>query len=258
MSSAGRYDSYIICTSPRSGSTLLCDLLANTGIAGKPESYFHKPSIESWLAHHNLASGDTIPERRALELIFNAAVSAGTSGTGIFGLRLQWPSLDFFAKKLAVLHPQPRGDKQRLNAAFGTVAFIHLTRVDKVDQAVSLVKAEQTGLWHRAADGSELERLSPPQAPVYDTARIAACFNEVTQSDQNWVQWFAREQIDTLRVTYEALAADPAETLGHLLAYLKLDSRAAVDVVPGVMKLADETSQNWVERFREEKSNNAG
>ncbi|MEM1201062.1 MAG: Stf0 family sulfotransferase, partial [Pseudomonadota bacterium] len=30
------FDAYVICTSPRSGSTLLCKLLAPTGIAGKP------------------------------------------------------------------------------------------------------------------------------------------------------------------------------------------------------------------------------
>ncbi|MBT6203829.1 MAG: sulfotransferase, partial [Rhodospirillaceae bacterium] len=40
-----RYQSYVICTSPRSGSTLLCSLLAATGLAGNPCSHFHDPSI---------------------------------------------------------------------------------------------------------------------------------------------------------------------------------------------------------------------
>ncbi|WP_425081109.1 Stf0 family sulfotransferase [Ruegeria arenilitoris] len=30
------FDSYLICRTPRSGSTLLCQLLAATGCAGKP------------------------------------------------------------------------------------------------------------------------------------------------------------------------------------------------------------------------------
>src|SRR3954453_1014417 len=29
--------SYLICTTPRSGSTLLCEALENTGVAGRPE-----------------------------------------------------------------------------------------------------------------------------------------------------------------------------------------------------------------------------
>ena len=32
--------SYLICTTPRSGSTFLSEALASTGVAGRPEEYF--------------------------------------------------------------------------------------------------------------------------------------------------------------------------------------------------------------------------
>src|SRR3954470_5825583 len=32
--------SYLVCATPRSGSTLLCHLLDQTGVAGHPEEYF--------------------------------------------------------------------------------------------------------------------------------------------------------------------------------------------------------------------------
>src|SRR5690242_19491713 len=32
--------SYLICATPRSGSTLLCEALINTDLAGRPEEYF--------------------------------------------------------------------------------------------------------------------------------------------------------------------------------------------------------------------------
>ncbi len=32
--------SYLVCATPRSGSTLLCKLLGQTGVAGHPEEYF--------------------------------------------------------------------------------------------------------------------------------------------------------------------------------------------------------------------------
>jgi len=38
-------NAYLICGTPRTGSTLLCDLLRATGIAGRPESYFRLPVI---------------------------------------------------------------------------------------------------------------------------------------------------------------------------------------------------------------------
>ena len=36
--SHARTDSYMICSTPRTGSTLLCELLESTGVAGRPES----------------------------------------------------------------------------------------------------------------------------------------------------------------------------------------------------------------------------
>ena len=32
--------SYIVCATPRSGSTLVCHALEETGVAGRPEEYF--------------------------------------------------------------------------------------------------------------------------------------------------------------------------------------------------------------------------
>jgi LPS sulfotransferase NodH len=32
--------SYLVCATPRSGSTLLCETLEQTGIAGRPREYF--------------------------------------------------------------------------------------------------------------------------------------------------------------------------------------------------------------------------
>lgn len=49
-----KFHSYVICTSPRSGSTLLCNMLAATGVAGKPKSYFHQGPITDWLSYLNL------------------------------------------------------------------------------------------------------------------------------------------------------------------------------------------------------------
>ncbi len=104
-----KYNSYALCTSPRSGSTLLCKLLAATGVAGNPDSYFHRPSISSWLADLGLARDPPAPDRELLEEIFRAAVAKGTLDTGIFGLRLQRHSFDFFTEKLVVRNGQYLG-----------------------------------------------------------------------------------------------------------------------------------------------------
>jgi len=244
------FNAYVICTSPRSGSTLLCKMLAATGVSGNPGSYFHRPSISDWLGHFNLAEDLSAPEIQTLARIFQAAIEKGSRGTGLFGLRLQRHSFDFFMQKLAVLHPEGATDLERLETAFGRTLFIHLTRQDKVDQAVSYVKAEQTGLWHRAPDGTELERLAPAREPDYNSQQILASYKTFKAYDLDWRTWFESQGIEPLCLTYDALSSDPLGTLRKCLHRLGVDPEAANGVTPGVAKLADETSRNWADRFR--------
>ncbi len=246
------YDSYVICTSPRSGSTLLCSLLAATGVAGNPDSHFHRPSIDDWLAEYRIAPAAGASEPEVLGQILQAAIAEGRGDTAIFGLRLQRHSFDYFTGKLAVLFPERSNDVDRLEAAFGRTLFIHLTRPDKVDQAVSYVKAQQTGLWHMAPDGTELERLSPPREPVYDGVELKACFETMTAYDREWEAWFEEQGIEPLRLSYEGLSADPIGILRGVLDRLGLDPDIANGVTLGVRKLADATNRDWVQRLRSE------
>ena len=66
-SGVAAFDSYIICTSPRSGSTLLCKLLEATGVAGVPGSHFHDPSISDWLGYYDIKEEPALGERETLE-----------------------------------------------------------------------------------------------------------------------------------------------------------------------------------------------
>ncbi|QDL92189.1 sulfotransferase [Paroceanicella profunda] len=247
-----RYQSYMICTAPRSGSTLLCSLLAATGVAGRPDSHFHRPSLADWQEAHGITPDAAAPERDILQAVVRAAIAEGSGDTGMFGLRMQRHSFDYFMASLAVLHPGLPDDVARIRAAFGHTLFIHLTRRDKVEQAVSLTRASQTGLWHVAPDGAELERLAPHREPAYDAEAIRAGVAEMTAADRDWEAWFAREGITPHRITYDALSADPAGTLGALLDRLVPGRDAARDVGPGTRKLADATSADWVARFRAE------
>jgi LPS sulfotransferase NodH len=243
-------DACLICTSPRSGSTLLCKLLAATGVAGRPASYFHRPSVEDWMQGLGIVPDATATERERLDAVFRAAIEKGRNATGVFGLRLQADSLAFFLEKLAVHRPDRATDRDRIDAAFGRTLFVHLRRLDKVEQAVSCLKAEQTGLWHVAPDGTELERTAPHRQPVYDRQRIDARIDTLTAHDRDWQAWFDREGIQPVRIIYEEFSADPVETLRGLLASLGIDRSFAAGVTPGVKKLADDTSREWAMRYR--------
>ncbi|WP_118133114.1 Stf0 family sulfotransferase [Oceanicella sp. SM1341] len=244
--------SCIICTSPRSGSTLLCRLLQATGRAGLPDSHFHEPSLAAWAEDYGLAP-ESFPDDRALTAaVLKAAIARGSGDTGCFGLRLQQHSFGFFMERLGALFPQAGSDAERLRAAFGETLFIHLTREDKLAQAVSRLKAEQTGLWHRRADGSELERLSAPRPPAYDAAAIAAHVADMTAADAAWEAWFAAQGITPLRLTYDALSRAPQAVLAQVLGALGLDPALAEGVAAPTARLSDALSAEWIARFRAE------
>lgn len=197
-------------------------------------------------------------EPDVLKVIFDAVRDRGNNQTGIFGLRVQRKSFDFLIRKMDVLHPGLSNDAERFHAAFGRTLFIHLTRRDKLEQAISFVKATQTGLWHVAPDGRELERVSSPKEPVYDTDEIARYLADFTALDEDWKDWFANEKIDPLRIGYDELSANPADVLAMILDELELDREVAKGISPGVAKLADSTSQIWQERFLAESGGDAG
>ena len=81
--SAVALNAYLICGTPRTGSTMLCGLLRSTDVAGRPESYFRLPDDQTWANRWGLARdqaenfdhGDYVP----------AAIRVGSSPNGVFG-----------------------------------------------------------------------------------------------------------------------------------------------------------------------------
>lgn len=124
-----------------------------------------------------------------------------------------------------------------------------MTRADKLAQAVSLVKAAQTGLWHIGPDGVELERLSSPRQPQYDFARIAAVLAKLAGYDAAWRHWFAMRGIVPLRIAYDSLAVDPTAEVSRICAALGVARPVAGSLRPGGAKLADATSAAWMRQY---------
>ena len=242
---------YILCANPRSGSTLLCDLLTAAG-AGAPDSFFMANPGAEWEVAWGLPAPGSLPPAVAARAHLAAALRAGRGGTPVFGARLMRRDLPRLMAMLALVHPGLPTDRARIEAAFGPTLFIHLTRADRLAQAVSLVKAQQTGLWHIAPDGRELERLSPPAPPVYDRARIAAEMARFTALDAAWHDWFATQGIAPLRLDYDSLAAAPAAEIARICAALDLPAPDPARLIPSVAPLADATSRAWAARFRAE------
>ena len=100
------------------------------------------------------------------------------------------------------------------------------------------------------ADGVELERLSPPQVPQYDFARIRAMLAELEAFDAAWLRWFAEQGIAPLRIEYDNLSADPVAEVARVSAALAVAEPVAGRLRAGVAKLADAMSADWMRQYR--------
>lgn len=240
---------YFLCATPRSGTTLLCDLLAGVGRAGRPQSYYRRQDVGRWAAAWGLAA-DAFSDPGEFERAYLAAVlREGAGETGVFGLRVMWGTVGDMVARLGALHP-PATTADLFEQVFGPLVYVHVSRSDKVAQAISLMRAEQSGLWHLAADGSERQRTGPPAAIRYDASRIAELVTELERDDAAWDRFFAEHGISPVRVTYEALADCSRTEVRKILSSLGLPLGLADGATVQTSKMADDLSAAWAERFR--------
>jgi LPS sulfotransferase NodH len=242
--------SYVVCATPRSGSTLLCALLAGTGVAGRPEEYFER------LAHSGLPRqpreyfegvedaellahlAPTDPGRPDRADPIPAALAAGTTANGVFGAKLMWTHLLDLAERLG-----RSPDAALLAERLPEPRYVHVTRGDKVAQAVSLWRAVQTRAW-RAGEVSEEGKAT------YHGGAIAHLVAQLSEQDEAWRAWFAANGIRPLTIAYEALAVDVRATTVAVLDHLGAGDAEIPE--PPLRRQGDDRSTRWVERFRAE------
>ncbi len=225
---------YFLCAIPRSGSTMLCDMLSRTQIAGQPASYFRRQDISKWAEKFGLNASSGVVDEEYLEAVHEA----GSSANGIFGARIMWDSMAEVADYLLDHFPSPNGE----------VAYVYLSRKDVISQAISLAKALQTGLWHVRADGS-IQRSGPEQKATFDAALIDSCLLEIQEDASAWQKWFHKENIEPLEIVYEELVEDPKNIVGKVLTCLGQDPNLAASVEPGTSKMATNDNEEWRLRY---------
>ena len=237
-------DSYLLCATPRSGSTLLCGLLHSTGVAGRPESYFRRDDLDAYAARWAVPrAADGLVDKAAF---VRAAVAAGSTPNGVFGARIMWGTMTELTDALATAyHGDPASGLALLRQAFGRTRFLHLRRNDTVAQAVSWARAEQTHFWH---PGEEV--TAGGQQPQFDRDLIGRLIDTIIAHEAAWQGWFADQGIKPYEVSYEDLAADPVGVTEAVLSFLGLALPSDRTIAVQDRQQADQLNADWIARFR--------
>lgn len=234
--------SYTIWFSQRTGSTLLCRALESTGIAGKPRE---------WLSDDNLLEKYRL--RNYVELQ-QRLWQLGTTPNGVFGVKTgaYRPYLDSLIDTFKQFPDRTTNNPTEIwENTFHNCKHIYMTRRNKVRLAVSWWKAIQTQEWHR-------QRGKLPKSvdleDKYSYEAIDHLFAECSMREAAIQEFFDLGVIVPLTIVYEDFILSYEETIKNILNYLELPNSNNVEIAsPPLQKLADDVSDNWVQRFRQEK-----
>jgi LPS sulfotransferase NodH len=224
--------SYLICASPRSGSGLLAGILRSSGVAGNPEEYFWRGDNSYWRDRWGVTT----------EVDYlAAALEAGTTPNGVFGARVMWGYLDDVVDLISRA-TGARGEQSAVVAsAFPRLRVVVLRRRDRLAQAVSWAKAEQTGVWY------EGDVRQPRRSASFDGGLITRLIAAIEEAERGWTSFVSEGSVEALELTYEELAADPVGTGESVLRFLDVPT-TGIKLEVQTQRQFDETNREWIAR----------
>jgi LPS sulfotransferase NodH len=164
----------------------------------------------------------------------------------VWGGKLMWNQTPLLMERAAGL--PDRSGTGLLSAIRDVVGsdpvLVHVYRPDVVSQAVSFWRAVQTRVWRGRPDPIRDGRAE------YHAAAIAHVVRMLQAQEEAWRAWFLEEEISPIEVSYPVLWRNLTEVVGTVLEALGLDPRLAP--APVLQRQADQRSDEWVERYRED------
>ena len=225
---------YLICSTPRVGSNLLSSLLNATNRVGHPREYFCPAQIALYGPEH--CGFDQVTNGPELHQYIDAMARA-FGRDGVFGIKAHMHQL---RRALALGYDFHGRRPDR---------FVFVTRADMIGQALSLVRATQTGAW--AAQQPER------RAPVFRGDEVRETLQLLLKENAAWDSLFNALDIEPLRLTYEGLCADLGGELGRTLDFLgvpkeSVDLQRAVDLATSYFRpQRDAVTDEWRARYDE-------
>ena len=221
---------YMVCCQPRSGTHLLRRLMRGVD-AGAPWEHFVFLPIKDNKNSKYIDSVETLYKRGMKNNVWGAAVHWQDYMPGMERL-----------KKISGLEDVENFEV--LNALFPGIKFIYLYRLNKVKQAISLVKARQSGMYTFSDQAKDFKFR-------YSKEDIEKAILKFSKWEAEWLDFFEKSEVVPHFLSYEFLCEDKAKSIGGILDFLDIKFEADVSLKEYISKISlhrqqyDDISVEW-------------
>jgi trehalose 2-sulfotransferase len=231
--------SYIIASTQRSGTHLLCSILRSTGVAGSPNEFFLSKPGETWEKRSGVPSRERYIER---------VLQDNTGANGVFGAVVMW---SYFERMLQMLQELPEYNRftggELIAELFNQPKYIWMRRRNRVEQAVSWTMACQTGIWAQSVGVTPQTDVTPK----FDFKVIDEWCNRIAAHEESWANHFRENRIKPLVLYYEDVVACHRVAAERVLKFLALPLPPRMEIpAPAIEKQANEISAQWTASYR--------
>jgi LPS sulfotransferase NodH len=228
--------SYLLCATPRSGSSLLSRQLERTGLLGMVPA----PLIDTEYLL-DLTERDREIDWGRIDIAAYLADCKARSRTpnGVAAFKVMWREVDVVCRRLGVASTEFAG------LVSADTRYVLLTRDDEVGQAVSFAKANHSQCWNAAEQAAFRGRY------VFDHRAVDAAARILAEQRAGWSGFFATTGIEPLRVRFEALAADPDATIDAIARFVGLEAAPFATGDEVFARQADALDGEWLRRYEE-------
>lgn len=158
---------YLICSSPRSGSTLLGQMLYDSRVAGDPLEYLNSAYMT--------AAQQRFGHSRSMSDYLAVLEKYRTSENGVFGMKIHWSHFEKIFKD--------ESSKINFLDRWGKIIFIR--RKNKILQAVSLFRASRSNIW--SSLDQDFQSPDPSSSgDKFEPALLSKFLQYVIWQDQCW------------------------------------------------------------------------
>lgn len=262
---------YLVCATPRTGSTLICEMLRKTGRLGSPREYFEylqhtglprQPAqyfacgeaseVRQWVGQLDLPPIRCCRRRMKEYQLYGyrrylpRILRSGTTSNGIFGAKIMWGHLH----DLLELHTNDGSlaSSHRIDASlrgiFPSLKYVYVTRQSKLRQAVSLWIALQTQRWRLDLPIHERKAVAEP---TFHFEAIDFLRGQLIEQDAAWQRFFTAAGIAPLRLEYEQFSLDLPHALMRVVQFLDIGCEPFDCFVrPSLVRQADRRSEEFL------------